>query len=322
MCSVLAANSDTAMSTATASTKVNSKPSCSKMTATATTPKRSPIVNNNSEDEEDEAAMSEGSVNEDLSVGSPTSDPVAQNGNSKTGSTSTTTTTAALRVFRGTKRSKPSKESSEENSDNEEAATSNSETEDPSSAPLDFTTKSKTKKNEDYFLPFKKLEMANSPPSPNSVESPNNKGNNSPPPPVSQNNKNNSNSNNKKKGVAGFSIDDILSHKTALLKEQQREQDQHHHHHPQHVIHVPQAIVRPWDIGSVGGHPAAAAAVLAAQQQQLKQHQEQLKQQQQQQQQKNGNNGDSPLDALFQMASKTFEGLKAKSGRGKQFNLI
>ena len=25
--------------------------------------------------------------------------------------------------------------------------------------------------------------------------------------------------------------------------------------------------------------------------------------------------GDSPLDALFQMASKTFEGLKAKSGK-------
>ena len=27
--------------------------------------------------------------------------------------------------------------------------------------------------------------------------------------------------------------------------------------------------------------------------------------------------GDSPLDALFQMASKTFEGLKAKSGKNE-----
>ena len=27
--------------------------------------------------------------------------------------------------------------------------------------------------------------------------------------------------------------------------------------------------------------------------------------------------GDSPLDALFQMASKTFEGLKAKSGKNQ-----
>ena len=29
--------------------------------------------------------------------------------------------------------------------------------------------------------------------------------------------------------------------------------------------------------------------------------------------------GDSPLDALFQMASKTFEGLKAKSGKIDRF---
>ena len=144
--------------------------------------------------------------------------------------------------------------------------------------------------------------MANSPPSPSSkgeqqlnnhLGVDNNKPND--PPQISQNNK----TNNKKRGVAGFSIDDILSHKTAQLKEQQEQQRE------QQIVHVPQAIVRPWDIGVAGGNPTAAA-VLAAQQHQLKQ--QQLKQQQQK-------NGDSPLDALFQMASKTFEGLKAKSGR-------
>ena len=32
--------------------------------------------------------------------------------------------------------------------------------------------------------------------------------------------------------------------------------------------------------------------------------------------------GDSPLDALFQMASKTFEGLKAKSGKPWLFEFL
>ena len=103
----------------------------------------------------------------------------------------------------------------------------------------------------------------------------------------------------------GFSIDDILSHKTAALKEQKEAASQ-------------QSIVRPWDIhvghvsasGGNGGPSAAATAAMAA-----------ALHRKQQQAKASGNNGDdqgdSPLDALFQMASKTFEGLKAKSGKAQ-----
>ena len=94
--------------------------------------------------------------------------------------------------------------------------------------------------------------------------------------------------------------------------------------------HVPQAIVRPWDTVAVaaaaaaaknaaaaaaaaaspapsvspGGAPTPTASEAAAAVERRKS--------------SSGGNGganDSPLDALFQMASKTFEGLKAKSGR-------
>ena len=83
-------------------------------------------------------------------------------------------------------------------------------------------------------------------------------------------------------GVKSFCIDDILSHKTAAL---QRSQPGHQ-----------QGIVRPWDQsecdrsqeGGGGGGERTASRRKSA--------------------------GDSPLDALFNMAS-NFEALKAKSGR-------
>ena len=127
-----------------------------------------------------------------------------------------------------------------------------------------------------------------------------------------------------RKGVQSFSIDDILSHKTAELQRQQLQQRE------ELDDNVPQAIVRPWDIGTAAA--AASAAALAAHQQQMN----------------NGAQaghssgdetpgstagassgsgrrksvGDSPLDALFQMASKTFEGLKAKSGKRNKRSLL
>ena len=61
-------------------------------------------------------------------------------------------------------------------------------------------------------------------------------------------------------------------------------------------------IVRPWDKDDPAAAAAAAAAAGASAGGGGKR--------------RKGSVGDSsPLDALFQMASKTFEGLKAKSGR-------
>ena len=82
---------------------------------------------------------------------------------------------------------------------------------------------------------------------------------------------------NKKKGVKSFCIDDILSHKTAALEREGPGGGP--------------GIVRPWDHSEGGG-------------------------QQQRQQQRRKSQGDSPLDALFNMAS-NFEALKAKSGKTK-----
>ena len=81
-------------------------------------------------------------------------------------------------------------------------------------------------------------------------------------------------------GVKSFCIDDILSHKTAALQRSQPGQQQ--------------GIVRPWDQSEcdrsqeTGGGERTASRRKSA--------------------------GDSPLDALFNMAS-NFEALKAKSGR-------
>lgn len=81
-------------------------------------------------------------------------------------------------------------------------------------------------------------------------------------------------------GVKSFCIDDILSHKTAALQRSQPGQQP--------------GIVRPWDQSEcdrtqeAGGGERTASRRKSA--------------------------GDSPLDALFNMAS-NFEALKAKSGR-------
>ena len=101
--------------------------------------------------------------------------------------------------------------------------------------------------------------------------------------------------------------------------------------------HVPQAIVRPWDTVAVAAAAAAAknAAVAAAAAAspapsvspgQTSTAAEAAAAQAaavERRKSSSGGNGsggvnDSPLDALFQMASKTFEGLKAKSGRIKK----
>jgi hypothetical protein len=97
----------------------------------------------------------------------------------------------------------------------------------------------------------------------------------------------------KKKGVRSFCIDDILSHKTAALRRDQQ---------------TVQGIVRPWD--RLEGRQAAAAAAAAGQGSATAGGRDGRRK----------SVGDSPLDALFNMAS-NFEALKAKSGRSKIFSL-
>ena len=212
------------------------------------------------------------------------------------------TTTSALRVFRGRKR-RSSADSTEED------------------GPLDFSSAKDGSSVDDnmppksYFLPFKKLEMTNSIEAASAMAMAS---------VAAQHQKllkpvavaastmqveaaNSAAKNKRKSGVAGFSIDDILSHKTAALKGQKDSQHQQQQ----------QPIVRPWDIhvGSGGGtsgsptHSAAAATAMAA-----ALHRKQSKQ-------TADDSGDSPLDALFQMASKTFEGLKAKTGKSFFFGI-
>ena len=176
---------------------------------------------------------------EELSVGSP-EDPLNESettDNNLNSSSTNNISTAALRILRKRKNSE------EENS-------SNTDTE----KPLDFTNKKSSSNHSDiqssplsqsvhnsYFLPYKNLEMnetstAGSPTSPNSkfFEQAQNH--------VKMiqdaNSVNPGGKSVKKRGVAGFSIDDILSHKTAALKEQKSQKEEQ------------QPIVRPWDISS------------------------------------------------------------------------
>ena len=243
---------------------------------------------------------------DELSVGSP-DDQLNESENTDKNLNSNTTnsnTTAALRILRKRK-----------NSDEESNSITDSE------KPLDFTNKKSTNESpllpnptvhhpNSYFLPYKKLEMSENPPSSpsskvfidqNLVKLQQDANSVSAPPGAKSV---------KKRGVAGFSIDDILSHKTAALKEQKSQIQQEQQ----------QSIVRPWDISSAtsggvsngsgsphGGIPSTGSAHSgnggAEKQRKLNSSKQQ-------------NQGDSsPLDALFQMASKTFEGLKAKSGK-------
>ena len=148
--------------------------------------------------------MEEEESEDELSVGSP--DEQAEQEMS---------TTAALRILR--KR----KNSDRNESDNED---------DDDDKPLDFTKKIEGGEN-NYFLPFKKLEMT-----------------------TEQNDQKS-----KKRGVAGFSIDDILSHKTKELKEKEKQQNQINPNSPPSG----QPIVRPWDIVAASG-PATAPATSPA----------------------------------------------------------
>ena len=140
--------------------------------------------------------------------------------------------------------------------------------------------------------------------------------------------------NNNKRGLAGFSIDDILSHKTAQAMQVQQQlqaaaQQQLHAAKKQRLMidvegdvdtdendleddedmdeedddERGSGIVRPWD--KAGSDASGEAASGPSQKGPTASNGSRRK-----------SVGDSsPLDALFQMASKTFEGLKAKSGR-------
>ena len=215
-----------------------------------------------------------------------------------------TTTTSALRVFRGRKR-RSSADSTEED------------------GPLDFSS-AKDAVDEDnmppksYFLPFKKLEMTNSEAASTAMAMASVAQKLLKPVAIAASTMQeqaaiSAAKNKRKSGVAGFSIDDILSHKTAALKGGKGQKDSGHEQQQQ-------PIVRPWDIhvGSVGGtsgspNPSAhGAATAAATAMAAALHRKQSKQ-------TADDAGDSPLDALFQMASKTFEGLKAKTGKKMSF---
>jgi len=111
--------------------------------------------------------------------------------------------------------------------------------------------------------------------------------------------KNNTAQEKTKRKIAGFSIDDILSHKTAALKEKEA---------------ANLSIVRPWDISAASATSSAHSGNGGHGGNNERHHGQSANRS------KSKNNqpqSDSPLDALFQMASKTFEGLKAKSGRHK-----
>lgn len=245
---------------------------------------------------------------EEVSVGSPeepqgeddgdcSPPPPPSEPNRVVNGSNTTTTTSALRVFRGRKR-RSSADSTEED------------------GPLDFSSAKDGGVDDDnmppksYFLPFKKLEMTNSEAA-SAMAMASAAQKLLKPVAVAASTMHEqaaiSAKNKRKSGVAGFSIDDILSHKTAALKGQK---DSLGHHEQQQQQQQP--IVRPWDIhvGSGGGTsgPPTPSATAAATAMAAALHRKQSKQ-------TADDSGDSPLDALFQMASKTFEGLKAKTGK-------
>ena len=283
MCSVLtnmassATESKTEISTTT--TESNAESSTAELDANLSEQERE-NMSDDLEDEEDE-------YDDDVSVGSPDCDnPDSNPGNNKQN---------PLRILRKRK-------NSSEVESNEK--------------PLDFTS-NKLSENEhhgSYFLPYKKVSGEASPDllqqhDKNSMIFENH---------FNHQNEENSGGKSKRRGVAGFSIDDILSHKTAALKEQQQQQ----------------SIVRPWDIAAnAAGHNAAASlAAAAASAAALERSRNSaggnggspngaadLQKASFRGSAKSGNKhndqGDSPLDALFQMASKTFEGLKAKTGK-------
>ena len=219
---------------------------------------------------------------EEVSVGSP-EEPRDDELEPESPPVTNGSTTSALRVFRGNRKRRSSADSTEEDRPLDFSSAKDELTENSSANPAVPS----------YFLPYKKLEMT--------AESHMHAAAKLIKPVAASASSTSASVQEAKKqrrGVAGFSIDDILSHKTAALKEKQAESQQQQ-----------QPIVRPWDIhvgtasgGNGGTPPSAAATAMAA-----ALHRKQVK--------NADDSGDSPLDALFQMASKTFEGLKAKTGQ-------
>jgi hypothetical protein len=163
--------------------------------------------------------------------------------------------------------------------------------------PIDFTStkasseqsanrkrdSSKAASSDEYFMPFKKLGLDMSSSAEIDVPSASPPQQQPQPPSAATNNRK------KRNGLQSFSIDDILSHRTAEMQRQKQQLE----------ADAVSAIVRPWDIAS----KTTSASVVSAGAEKRRA----------------SAAGDSPLDALFQMASKTFEGLKAKSGRRPYF---
>ena len=206
-------------------------------------------------------------TDDELSVGSPDTD---QDREQKS-------TTAALRIMRKRKNSEKSEKS--EDSDTEK--------------PLDFCTK---KEDPEYFLPFKKLEMTENSLFKKQAELK-----------IQQQQQQQNSITAKKRGVAGFSIDDILSHKTAALQQEKQQKEQL------------QPIVRPWDIVAAASANALNAHSGAHSTSPNSSGNSGAPSNFSRKQNKQNQGDSSPLDALFQMASKTFEGLKAKSGKLRTF---
>lgn len=130
-------------------------------------------------------------------------------------------------------------------------------------------------------------------------------------------------------GVQSFSIDDILSHRTAELKRQQAEQQQQQaaaavvaaHAHAQMAAAQAAGIVRPWDIGAMMAPPPTSSSPSSAagspRPAGVPPSEAGAGSEEASSARRKSLGDSSPLDALFQMASKTFEGLKAKSGKRK-----
>lgn len=193
--------------------------------------------------------------------------------------------------------------------------------------PLDFTTGKSGHENnngandgdqengEEYFSPFKKLEMKSPLAQPPFLYKP--IATLPPPPPLlkrggPEDDSRGSQSQKRRRGLQSFSIDEILSHKAASLAAKAASKEANDPHHPQ-------AIVRPWDIetattGRISG-PKSALFPPQTKTPNLFFSISAVKNSLSSSEMRRKSMEDSPLDALFQMASKTFEGLKAKSGK-------
>lgn len=145
---------------------------------------------------------------------------------------------------------------SDHKSDKDSEGNDSHENSDEDERPLDFTTGKSAHENnngtnegdqeitEEYFSPFKKLEMKSPLSQPPFVYKP--VATLPPPPPLlkrggPEDDTRGSQSQKRRRGLQSFSIDEILSHKAASLAAKAASKEIKEGHHPQ-------AIVRPWDI--------------------------------------------------------------------------